>query len=67
MSEADLMLILNEALAKAGEGVDTRFSRVRYSPSGAISALLTEKANAGLLVPRLSNTLIRAAETVMQQ
>ena len=64
MSEADLMLVLNEALAKAGEGVDIRFSRVRYSPSGAVSALLTEKANAGLLVPRLSNTLIRAAKTV---
>lgn len=42
----------------------TRFSRVRYAPSGAISALLTEKANAGLLIPRLSNLLIRAAKTV---
>ncbi len=29
-----------------------------------VSALLTEKANAGLIVPRLSNTLIRAAKTV---
>lgn len=64
MSEADLMLVLNEALQKAGEGIDTRFSRVRYSPSGAVSALLTEKANAGLLIPRLSNVLIRAAKTV---
>ena len=64
MSEADLMLVLNEALAKAGEGVDIRFSQVRYLPSGAVSALLTEKANAGLLIPRLSNVLIRAAKTV---
>ena len=64
MSEADLMLALNEALARAGEGIDIRFSRVRYSPSGAVSALLTEKANAGLLIPRLSNVLIRAAKTV---
>ena len=64
MSEADLMLVLNEALQKAGEGSDTRFSRIRYSPSAAVSALLTEKANAGLLIPRLSNVLIRAAKTV---
>jgi len=64
MSEADLMLALNEALARAGEGADIRFSRVRYSPSGEVSALLTEKANAGLLIPRLSNVLIRAAKTV---
>ena len=63
-SEADLMLALNEALQKAGEGLDTRFARVKYAPSGAISALLTEKANAGLLIPRLSNLLIRAAKTV---
>ena len=64
MSEADLMLVLNEALARAGEGVDIRFSRVRYSPSGAVSALLTEKANTGLVIPRLSNALIRDAKTV---
>lgn len=64
MSEADLMLALNEALQKAGEGSDIRFSRVKYAPSGAIYALITEKANAGLLIPRLSNSLIRAAKTV---
>lgn len=63
-SEADLMLALNEALQKAGEAQDIRFSRVRYAPSGAISALLTEKADAGLLVPRWSNLLIRAAKSV---
>lgn len=63
-SEADLMLVLNEALQKAGETQDIRFSRVRYAPSGAISALLTEKADAGLLVPRWSNLLIRAAKSV---
>ena len=64
MSEADLMLVLNEALARAGERVDIQFSRVRYSSSGAVSALLTEKANARLLILQLSNILIRAAKTV---
>lgn len=63
-SEADLMLALNEALQKAGEGPDTRFIRVKYAPSGAISALLTDQANAGALLPRLSNFLIRTAKTV---
>ena len=63
-SEADLMLVLNEALQKAGETQDIRFSRVIYAPSGAISALLTEKADAGLLVPRWLNLLIRAAKLV---
>ena len=64
-SEADLMLALNKGLQKAGEGpMDTRFCRVKYSPSEAVSALLTEKANTGLLVLRLSNILIRAAKTI---
>lgn len=63
-SEADLMLALNEALQKAGEGLDTRFIRVKYAPSGAILALLTEQANTGVLLPRLSNLLIRTAKTV---
>ena len=67
MSEADLMLALNEALQKAGEGLETRFFRVRYSPSGAVSALLTEKANAGSLIPRLSNVHIRAAKKLTRQ
>lgn len=64
--EADLMLALNQALQKAGEGLDTRFIRVRYAPSGALSALLTEQANAGVLLPRLSNLLIRTANAVDQ-
>ena len=64
MSEADLMLVLNEALQKAGEG--SRFCRVRYSPSGAVSALLTENSDAGTIIPRLSNVLIRAAKSVDQ-
>ncbi len=64
MSKADLMLVLKEALQKAGEGFETRFSRMRYAPSGAVSALLTEKANAGLLIPQLSNVLIRVAKTL---
>ena len=64
MSEADLMLALNKALARAEERVDIRFLRVKYSLSGAVFALLTEKANAGLSIPQLSNVLIRAAKTV---
>ena len=54
--EVDLMLAFNEALQKAGK--ETWFCRVRYSPSRAMSALLTEKANAGSIVSRLSNVLI---------
>lgn len=50
-SEADLMLALNEALQKAGEESHVRFCRVKYAPSGAISALLNENADAGLLMP----------------
>lgn len=64
MSKADLMLVLNEGLAKAGEGVDIRFSQVRYSLSGAVSALLTNKPNARSLIPQLLNVLIWAAQTI---
>lgn len=63
-SEADLMLALNEALQQAGVESYIRFSRVRYAPSGAICALLTEKADAGQLIPQQSNLLIRAAKSV---
>lgn len=63
-SEADIMLALNEALQKAGVESKVRFSRVRYAPPGSISALLTEKANAAMLLPQQSNLLIRAAKTV---
>ena len=31
---------------------------------GVISALLTDQANTGLLIPQLSNLLLRAAKTV---
>ena len=63
-SEADLMLALNEALQKIGEEPHVRFCRVKYAQSGAISALLTEKADAGVLIPRRANLLIRAAKSV---
>ncbi len=63
-SEADLMLALNEALQKAGEGLDTRFIQVKNAPSEAILALFTEQANAGSLIPRLSNLLIRTIKAV---
>ncbi len=63
-SEADLMLALNEALQQAGEEMSLRFIQVRYAPSGAISALLFEKADAGQLLPRRSNLLIRAVKAL---
>ena len=63
-SEADIMLGLNEALQKAGVDSKVRFCRVRYAPSGSISALLTEKADVTMLLPQQSNMLIRAAKAV---
>ena len=63
-SEADLILVLNESLQKAGIPAYIRFSRVRYSQPGAISALLTEKSSAEDLVKDHSNMLIRAAKSV---
>ena len=58
------MLALNEASQQAGVETYIRFSRVRYAPSSAISALLTEKPDAGRLIPQRSNLLIRAANSV---
>ena len=52
------MLALNKALQQAGVKTYIRFSRVQYAPSGAISALFTEKADAGQLIPEQSNLLI---------
>ena len=63
-SEAHLMLTLNESLQKAGIPAYTRFSRVGYSQSGAISALLTEKSSVKILVRDHSNMLIRAAKSI---
>lgn len=63
-SEADLMLALNEALQKAEVEAKVRFSRVRYAPSGSVSALLRENADATMLLPQRSNLLIRAAKAV---
>ena len=58
------MLALNEALQKAGESALVRFSRVKYSQSGAISGLLTEKSRAEDLLKARKNILIRAAKMV---
>ena len=63
-SKADLMLALNKLLQKAGILAYTRFSRVRYLQSRAISALLIEKSNIKQLVGNYSNIFIRAAKTV---
>ena len=58
------MLALNETLQKAGVESNVRFCQVRYAPCGSISALLTEKADAAMLLPEQSNLLIRAAKTI---
>lgn len=58
------MLVLGETLQKVGMPAYTRFSRVGYSQSGSISALLTEKSNAEELTKGHSNTLIRATKSV---
>ena len=58
------MLALNEALQQAGEEKSIRFSWVRYAPSGAFSALLNKKADAGQLIPRRSNLLIWAVKSI---
>lgn len=63
-SEEDIMLALNEALQKAGEPASVRVSRIGYSQSGAISALLTEKGDARELLKTRENLLIRAAKSV---
>ena len=63
-SEADLMLVLNELLQGARVPPYTRFSKVRYSQSGAIWELFTEKSNAEDLIKDYSNTFIRAATSV---
>lgn len=63
-SEADLMLSFNESPQKAGVPAYTQYSRVGYSQSRAISALLTEKSSAGQLISNHSNILIRAAKAI---
>lgn len=48
--EADLMLVLTDSLQRAGISAYTRFSKVGYSQSGALSALLVDKSNAEDLI-----------------
>ena len=55
---------MNEVLQQAGVKTYIRFSRLRYVPSDAISALLTEKAHARQLILERSNLLVRAAKSV---
>ena len=63
-SEADLMLVLNESLQRAGVPAYVRFGRVGYSQSGVISGLLTERSNAEDLIKQHSNMFIRSAKSV---
>lgn len=58
------MLVLNEALQRVGVEPKVRFSRVQYAPSGSISALLTEKADATLFLLQGPNLLIRVVKTI---
>lgn len=64
MSKANLILVLNKTLQKAGEKVDIRFSQVKYALLGAVFVLLTKKVNARLLISRLLNAFIWAAKIV---
>lgn len=66
-SKADLILVVNESLQKAGILVYTRFSRVGYLQLRAISALLTEKSSAKNLVRNHFNILIRTAKSVNEK
>ena len=58
------MLALNKALQKAGVEPKTRFIQVKYVPSGSISALLTKKSDATMLLPQRSNMLIRTVKAI---
>lgn len=49
------MLALNKELEKASKELDTQFLHIRYAPLEAISALLTQKFDAGSLISQLSN------------
>ena len=66
-SEADLMLVLNEALQRVNLPAYIRFSKVGYSQSGAISRLLTEKSNTEDLLRDHSTILIRATKSVNKE
>lgn len=64
MSEEDIMLALDEAFQRVGEPTSVHFSRVSYSHSGAISALLGKKGDAIELLRTRTHLLIRAVKTV---
>lgn len=60
------MLILNDSLQRAGISAYTRFSKVGYSQSGALSGLVIDKSNADDLIRGHSNVLIRESKLVDQ-
>lgn len=64
MSEEDIMLALNEAFQKIDKSISICFSRVSYSQSRAISALLIKKRAATELLKTCTNIFIRVAKTV---
>ncbi len=63
-SKEDIILALNEALQKSREPATVQFNKVGYSKSGAILALLTEKADAKELLETRRNILIRVSKAV---
>lgn len=58
------MLIVNKMLQKAEESILIWFSRVSYSQSGALLALLIEKTDTVELFKMCINALIQAAKIV---
>lgn len=62
--EVDLMLALNKSLQQVQEETPIHFNQVLYTPSDAISVLLSEKADAREIIPWQSNLLIQAVKGV---
>lgn len=58
------MLVLNEELQKAGKPILVSFSRINYSLSGAISALLTTKGDVVELFKTCNNIPIQMVKIV---
>ena len=52
------MLVLNEVLQGAGVEPQIHFGRIRYAKSGAISALLSERAYVGMILPKFETLLL---------
>lgn len=58
---SDLLLAINLAIKEIGLPDHIRFLRISYTATGAISALLGDKATAEMLCPLYNDTLINTA------